>query len=238
MECVSIPPGQFFRKTLDAGTRTKMLEFSKKRPNERLQTIQDALPHLHWNDGPAITNSGLVIDQEAVAIAGNMLAIPQLFFGNNEQGVGLTKQEQACILMCQLQQPISETPNGGRWDVMRKRFFKPADVRSYAVLVYSDRPNRERVFKCLEDLTAACRSLGWFKFCLHLCLKLLIALGLRRDGCVRVTMLNSYRSDFYSGFPFPPRGPPIEFLNGQATEEQMLGVIKAVCYILTGLTLN
>jgi hypothetical protein len=79
-----------------------MLEFSKKRPNERLQTIQDALPHLHWNDAPAITTSGLVIDQEAVAIAGNMLATPELFFGNDERGVGLTKQEQACILMCQL----------------------------------------------------------------------------------------------------------------------------------------
>jgi hypothetical protein len=84
---------------------------------------------------------------------------------------------------------------------------------------------------CLDELTKACRSLGWFNFRLHLCLKLLIAVGLQRDGCVLVTMLNSYHSDFYSGFPFPPKGPPIDFLNGQATEEQMLGVIKAVCDI-------
>ncbi|KAI0677583.1 argonaute-like protein [Trametes maxima] len=126
MECCMIFEGQIMRKQVPSDKTKDVVEFATKRPLERLASIREGLGVLAYGQSEYVRQFGLVVQPNAapVTLQARVLDPPVLQYGQGSR------------------QPTIK-PRDGAWNLIDKKFFKPAKISRWCVAVF-ERQNRFR----------------------------------------------------------------------------------------------
>ncbi|THH32884.1 hypothetical protein EUX98_g1281 [Antrodiella citrinella] len=116
-EFCEVPPGQIMRKQVPPEKTSDVLAFSTKRPEERLQSIRAGLGVLAYGQSEYVRQFGLDVNIAAgpLSVNARILPPPPLLYGKGSK--------QPTIVLARL----------SRAD---KKFFSPAVIDSWAVVIY------------------------------------------------------------------------------------------------------
>ncbi|PIL23261.1 Argonaute [Ganoderma sinense ZZ0214-1] len=126
MECCTIPAGQIMRKQMPPDKVKDVVAFATKRPHERLASIRAALGILNYEQSEYIQHFGMHVKTEAESLQARVLDPPTLMYGLGSR-------------------PATLTPRGGVWNLMDKRFYRPATIKRWVVVVYEREQRFPRV---------------------------------------------------------------------------------------------
>ncbi|KAG9100456.1 hypothetical protein FRC06_004126 [Ceratobasidium sp. 370] len=137
--CVIIP-GQLMRKQLPPQLTSSVLSFSTKVPDQRLNSIVAGHSVLQYGQSEYMRQFGMTVSQTPESCLARVLPTPALNYGAG------SKRKQI-------------KPANGSWNLADQKFFKPAEVTGWAVVVYDTRTVREpdvqdiiQKFKAQADL--------------------------------------------------------------------------------------
>ncbi|KDQ16674.1 hypothetical protein BOTBODRAFT_30592 [Botryobasidium botryosum FD-172 SS1] len=120
LELLTVLPGQLVKNyKAQPDQVTEMLNFSKKRPDERINTITRGFEMMEYGNADYLRQSQVTIEPRPISIKGRVLPVPTLTFGGG----------------------IKVVPSGGKWDVMRKRLYEAKRIGAWSILVL-EAPNR------------------------------------------------------------------------------------------------
>ncbi|PBL02679.1 argonaute-like protein [Armillaria gallica] len=145
LELCFITKGQIMRKQVPPSLTPKVLSFATKKPRDRLASIRNGLEVLAYGQSDYVRHFGMSVNSAAgpLQIQARILHPPTLKYG--------TGSKQATIV-----------PRDGAWNMVDKRFFRPAQVGVWAVVIYEQR-NRFDDRACAEmvqSLSRSCREVG------------------------------------------------------------------------------
>ncbi|KAF8138405.1 argonaute-like protein [Boletus edulis] len=145
LELCTVPPGQIMRKQVPPEKTKDVLEFATKRPNDRLQSITNGLSVLAYGQSDYVRQFGITVDEAAgpLNIAARVLAPPKLRYGQDSP------------------QPVV-APANGAWNMIDKRFFRPANIDRWMVVIYErqQRFNQQAAQDMIDGLLRGCRDVG------------------------------------------------------------------------------
>ncbi|KMZ69032.1 Protein argonaute 16 [Zostera marina] len=106
---------QRYTKALSALQRASLVEKSRKRPEERIRVVADALSENRYDEDPMLSACGISIEKQLVQFNGRVLNPPKLKVGKKED----------CI------------PNNGRWNFNNKTLWNPITIEKWAIVNFS-----------------------------------------------------------------------------------------------------
>ncbi|KAG8735364.1 hypothetical protein FRC10_010683 [Ceratobasidium sp. 414] len=140
IELCRIIPGQLMRKQLPHQLTSSVLSFSTKVPDQRLNSIVAGHSVLQYGQSGYMHEFGMTVSQTPESCLARVLPTPALNYGAG------SKRKQI-------------KPANGSWNLADQKFFKPAEVTGWAVVVYDTDTVREldvrdiiRKFKGRADL--------------------------------------------------------------------------------------
>ncbi|KIK63449.1 hypothetical protein GYMLUDRAFT_163093 [Collybiopsis luxurians FD-317 M1] len=144
LERCTILPGQLARKEVPPDVTRQMVEFSTKRPEERLASIKRSVGVFSYGQSEYVRNFGLAVNEQTlpITIDARQLAPPRLEYG---QG---SKEKVLSCLNC--------------FRSREKKLFTPQVVNRWAMVIFESE-NRFRTDVALgvvRDFIAGCRSVG------------------------------------------------------------------------------
>ncbi|EIW85395.1 Piwi-domain-containing protein [Coniophora puteana RWD-64-598 SS2] len=107
---------QLYRSKLSGEFTTKMLTFTSQRPEARLAQICNGWNDLEYHNSDYVLNAGMEISNTPAQVKARVLDPP---------GIGYTGDDVN----------MNRTP--GSWNVLGKRFFKPANLEKWAVVSFA-----------------------------------------------------------------------------------------------------
>ncbi|KAI0921048.1 hypothetical protein AcV5_001233 [Taiwanofungus camphoratus] len=145
LELCEVEPGQIMRKQVPPEKTKDVLDFATKKPQDRLRSIHNGLGVLAYGQSEYVREFGMHVDPNArpLGFTARVLNPPTLKYGPGSK--------QATIV-----------PRDGAWNMIDKRFFKPAVIERWAVVIY-ERPQRFRddnVQDMIQGLISACNGVG------------------------------------------------------------------------------
>ncbi|KAG6869248.1 hypothetical protein C0993_000001 [Termitomyces sp. T159_Od127] len=144
LELCTVPPGQIMRKQVPPEKTKDVLDFATKRPVDRLRSIVDGLGVLAYGQSEYVRQFGMHVDTSGpLKVQARVLKPPTLKYG--------TGSKQPTII-----------PRDGSWNMVDKRFFKPAEVIEWCVVVYEQqsRFGEKAARDMIDGLTASFRDVG------------------------------------------------------------------------------
>ncbi|KAG6816930.1 hypothetical protein H0H87_001632 [Tephrocybe sp. NHM501043] len=146
LELCVVPPGQIMRKQVPPEKTKDVLDFATKRPADRLQSIRDGLAVLAYGQSEYVRQFGMHVDTNGpLRVQARVLKPPTLKYGQGSR-----------------QQTI--VPANGSWNmqVVDKRFFKPAEVMEWCVVIYEQqrRFGDQQARDMVIGLTSSFRDVG------------------------------------------------------------------------------
>ncbi|KIM90880.1 hypothetical protein PILCRDRAFT_811377 [Piloderma croceum F 1598] len=144
MELCTVPSGQIMRKQVPPEKTKDVLEFATKRPEDRLASIRNGLAVLAYGQSEYVRQFGMFVDESGpLKIQARVLKAPVLKYGSTSK------------------QPTI-TPMNGAWNMVDKRFYKPASIDRWVVVVYErqQRFNQQSADEMTAGLMASCRDVG------------------------------------------------------------------------------
>lgn len=145
LELCTVPPGQIMRKQVPPDKTKDVLDFATKRPEDRLASIRNGLSVLAYGQSDYVRQFGMVVDEAAgpLKIQARVLKAPMLKYGPTSK------------------QPTI-TPANGAWNMVDKRFFRPATIERWVIVVYErqQRFNQQAADEMTAGLLASCRDVG------------------------------------------------------------------------------
>ncbi|ESK90827.1 argonaute-like protein [Moniliophthora roreri MCA 2997] len=143
LEKCEVVPGQIARKQVPPEITKSMVEFSQKRPEERLRAIRDGLNLLQHGQSDYVRNFGMSIRQSAfpMEIDARVIVPPRLMYGQGSK------------------QP-SVDPRNGQWNLMDKKFVQPQQINRWAVITFEPRFNVEIARQMVSDIIHAFSTTG------------------------------------------------------------------------------
>jgi len=124
IELCTIIPGQLMRKQLPPQLTSSVLSFSTKVPDQRLNSIVAGHSVLQYGQSEYMRQFGMTVSQTPESCLARVLPTPALNYGAG------SKRKQI-------------KPANGSWNLADQKFFKPAEVTGWAVVVYDTRTVRE-----------------------------------------------------------------------------------------------
>lgn len=145
LEVCNVPKGQIMRKQIPPSKTKDVLEFSTKRPDERLRSIMEGVDMLQYGQSQYIRDFGMMITTNTgpLQVSARVLKPPSLKYG-----VG-SKQ-------------VVVTPRGGTWNMVDKRLYEAAAIKAWVILIYES----ERRFSSrdcqdmIKGFLSACDDVG------------------------------------------------------------------------------
>lgn len=137
MEFCDILPGQLMRKQIPQELTDEMVNFSRKRPEERLAAIRNSLPALGYHS-EVVSQFGIEITPEPIEAPARVLESPQVMYSR----------------------PVR--PNNGAWNLRQEKLKMPAQIKGWIMVIF-DRQNffdQTAVKQTIERLKAACEEKG------------------------------------------------------------------------------
>lgn len=119
VELCTVPPGQIMRKQVPPEKTKDVLEFATKRPEHRLASITAGLSVLQYGQSEYVRQFGMHVEDTTgpLTVTARVLQPPKLKYGPGSA------------------QPTI-TPSNGAWNMIDKRFFRPASIDRWIVVVY------------------------------------------------------------------------------------------------------
>ncbi|KAJ7368370.1 argonaute-like protein, partial [Mycena albidolilacea] len=145
LELCDVPPGQLMRKQVPPEKTKDVLDFATKKPLDRLQSIKNGLSVLAYGQSEYVRQFGMHVDNAAgpLKVQARVLKPPMLKYGPGSR--------QASI-----------TPRDGAWNMVDKKFFKPAAIERWVVVVYErqGRFNDQAAQDMMKGLCGSCCDVG------------------------------------------------------------------------------
>ncbi|KAF9072924.1 Piwi domain-containing protein [Rhodocollybia butyracea] len=145
LEICMVLPGQFYKHKIPDRHTKAVVEFSTLKPEQRLDAIMGRSggrmlpsPIKGYIDSSAMIQAKMEVSQQPVRIRGELLALPQVLFGNNSS---------------------AELRNGS-WNVARQRFIRPAALICWGVINFSRSIDQNNLRRLMGDMTDCCKGLG------------------------------------------------------------------------------
>lgn len=119
LEVCKVPKGQIMRKQIPPSKTKDLVEFSTKRPEERLRSIMEGVDMLQYGQSQYIRDFGMTITTNSgpLEVSARVLKPLSLKYGEGSK--------QAVV-----------TPKGGAWNMVDKRFYAPAAIKAWVILIY------------------------------------------------------------------------------------------------------
>ncbi|KAF8593241.1 Piwi-domain-containing protein [Ceratobasidium sp. AG-I] len=124
IELCSIIPGQMMRRQVPSHLTKNFLDFSTKRPDQRLESIMAGHSVLQYGQSEYMRQFGMTVSQSPESCLARVLPTPTLNCGPGSR----LKQI---------------TPANGSWNMQHQKLFKPATVTEWALVVYDGRNIRQ-----------------------------------------------------------------------------------------------
>ncbi|KZT43887.1 Piwi-domain-containing protein [Sistotremastrum suecicum HHB10207 ss-3] len=136
LEFLEVEPGQIYKGQIPASCRSKMLEFAKMRPTQRLESVMRAQSVLDYRNSPVIRQSGIQVSEQPVEVQGRVLDTPLI-------GVGQKQQLRV---------------KDGAWNMLRSQFVHPKTITAWAIVMYAG--TMEDGQRCATELKKSFQDLG------------------------------------------------------------------------------
>ncbi|QRV87347.1 argonaute-like protein [Ceratobasidium sp. AG-Ba] len=150
IELCNILPGQLMRRQIPPNMVPHILSFSTKRPERRLDSIVAAHTALQYGQSEYMNGFGMVVGPEPERCLARVLPVPALKYG------AASKRKQLRLMYLHLWRS-----SNGSWNLVDQKFFKPAIVTGWAVVVYDTRTVHEPdVLKIIQSFRDQADSLG------------------------------------------------------------------------------
>ncbi|KAH9483501.1 Protein argonaute-2 [Psilocybe cubensis] len=142
LELCFVPRGQVMRKQVPADKVNDVLEFSTMRPQERLEQIKKGIRDLQYGQSDYVRDFGMEINPNPMKVQMRVIDPPKLRYGPGSQ-------------------PIVN-PRNGSWNMLDKKFYKPATIARWIVVVYESRNRfRDDVQRfIIKSFLDACKGVG------------------------------------------------------------------------------
>ncbi|EIN10450.1 argonaute-like protein [Punctularia strigosozonata HHB-11173 SS5] len=145
LELCYVPPGQIMRKQMPLDKTREVLEFATKKPGDRLASIRNGLGVLNYGQSEYVRHFGMHVTetQGPLKVAARVLAPPTLRYGRESRQPNIV-------------------PRDGQWNMVDKRFFRPATIKHWAVVVF-EREGRflmQHAQETIKGLIEAAREVG------------------------------------------------------------------------------
>ncbi|KIL64721.1 hypothetical protein M378DRAFT_1041026 [Amanita muscaria Koide BX008] len=116
---------------------SEAMRFMPQTPQERLAKIQSAWQHLKYAESSFMTQAGLTVDEQPLAIQERTLPRPNLIFNGNRE---------------------ERHKSPGVWDVMHKKFLEPAKFTNWTVVSFVPNASIEALGKFVDGLLREARE--------------------------------------------------------------------------------
>ncbi|THV02118.1 hypothetical protein K435DRAFT_792786 [Dendrothele bispora CBS 962.96] len=143
-EKCTVLPGQIARKQIPPELTSAMVDFSRKKPDERMNSIRHGIELMAYGQSEYIRNFGLTINIGPFPqVDARVINPPQLKYGRGSK------------------QP-NTLPKFGTWNMKDKKFVNPTAIHRWAVVVFesSRRVPEPRVREMIKDYISACNTVG------------------------------------------------------------------------------
>ncbi|KAL5719439.1 hypothetical protein ACHQM5_012217 [Ranunculus cassubicifolius] len=115
VELCSLVSLQRYTKSLSGNQRSKLVDASRQKPQERMATLSEALSANNYKHDKLLQAAGVSIQGNFTQIQGRQLTAPKLKVGNGEDLV----------------------PRFGRWNFRGKKMVEPAKIQKWAIVNFS-----------------------------------------------------------------------------------------------------
>jgi hypothetical protein len=140
IEVCRVPNGQHYVRKLNEMQTSDMIKIANSKPSDRFSMIKNGIPFLKENSN-YYQNFKVSFGNELVKVQGRVLQPPVIHYGSNSQEPSI--------------QPFL-----GAWNMKGKRVETGAVVKSWSVLVVSNRINTNEVQNFIEELVRTCIDTG------------------------------------------------------------------------------
>ncbi|KAH9899908.1 argonaute-like protein [Cubamyces lactineus] len=145
MECCTIFAGQIMRKQVPPERTKDVLDFATKKPADRLNSIRAGLGVLAYGQSEYVRQFGLMVQPNAtpVSLQARVLDPPVLQYGQGSR-------------------QLTIKPRDGAWNMIDKKFFRPATINRWCIAVFERKPrfNEGPVDELVRGLLQAFASVG------------------------------------------------------------------------------
>ncbi|KDR77481.1 hypothetical protein GALMADRAFT_266956 [Galerina marginata CBS 339.88] len=141
LEMCNVLPGQIFRHQIPDVKMRDVLAFSTLKPTDKLARIKAGLQDMQHGQSNYVNQFGLKIDTEPLKIDARILDPPKLRYGS--EGA----------------QPIV-VPRDGAWNMLSKRFYRPARIARWMMVIYDSRFNNAACVEATQGFLAVCEKFG------------------------------------------------------------------------------
>ncbi|KAJ3855572.1 argonaute-like protein [Lentinula lateritia] len=142
-ERCTIVPGQLARMQIPPEVTREMVEFSTKRPEDRLQSIRNGFQVLAYGQSEYVRSFGLSINEQTfpMTIEARQLPPPQLLYGQGSKD------------------KVSK-PRDGAWNMIDKKLYKPESINRWAMVVFDTRTRQDTALSVVRSFIEGCLSVG------------------------------------------------------------------------------
>ncbi|THH11493.1 hypothetical protein EW145_g610 [Phellinidium pouzarii] len=148
LELCVVPPGQIMRKQVPPELTKNVLEFATKRPTDRLNSIRNGLSVLSYGQSDYVRQFGMHMEANAspLNVSARILPPPNMRYGQGSRH-------------------MIATPKEGAWNMIDRRFYRPAEIKGWIVVVYErqQRFNQNAAQNMIEGLLASFRDVDYAK---------------------------------------------------------------------------
>ncbi|CCL99782.1 uncharacterized protein FIBRA_01804 [Fibroporia radiculosa] len=145
LELCEVPKGQIMRKQVPPEKTKAVLDFATKEPRERLRSIVNGLGVLAYGQSEYVRQFGIFVapDVRPLSIQARVLQPPTLKYGAGSR------------------QPTIK-PQDGAWDMIDKKFWKPAKIDQWVVVIYELQKDftEAHAGEIIKRLRSACQKVG------------------------------------------------------------------------------
>lgn len=145
VELCVVPKGQIMRKQVPPEKTKDVLEFATMKPHDRLASISNGLAVLAYGQSQYVREFGMHVDDAAgpIKLPARVLQPPKLRYGQGSR------------------QP-TVTPSNGSWNMVDKRFFRPASIERWIVVIYErqQRFTQQSAQDMIDGLVQCSRDVG------------------------------------------------------------------------------
>ncbi|KZT73857.1 Piwi-domain-containing protein [Daedalea quercina L-15889] len=140
--CV-VERGQLYRKKIPAEIGPDFLKFSTQRPHDKLRTIEAAVsgPNqlFNYDVSDFMREAGLAIQPRPLLVEGKVLPTPTIGYSGST---------------------LDLNDKSGAWNVVNRRFLRPAQIHTWVVVVFDTRAKDSDVLGFVDKLRNNLRKLG------------------------------------------------------------------------------
>ncbi|KAK2459477.1 hypothetical protein APHAL10511_008511 [Amanita phalloides] len=135
---------QLYRGRSAPAVVSELMKVMPQSPRERLKSINESWDFLQYAQSAFMLQAGLSVGKNTVLVKGRLLEAPHVKFGGGPDGKG----------------DIVQPRRKGVWDVMRRKFWRPAAVQAWTVVCFEPRAPPQAVEKFVDGLMAEMRGHG------------------------------------------------------------------------------